>query len=142
MELAAIKELFLSLSRSDIQTSTVILISDSLSAIRLTLGLDVRQENLEELREIDKARKILFEKNIKDVFIHVRSHRNIPVALNREADRYAGLSSFLEGDNIEVEKCKAECSFQSPCEACKWNRRANEFLRSLSPAPLQLDIWQ
>ena len=141
MELAAIRKLFSSLSTSDIQPSTIVILVDSLSAIKLTLGLDVRNENLEELREIDKARKILHEKDVRDIFLHVRSHRNIPVKLNREADRHAGLFSFLEGDDCESEKCSHDCSRESPCQACQWNLEANIFLRSLNPTPLELNIW-
>ena len=94
LELLALKKLFSALSKSEVQNCTVVLIIDSLSAIKLTLGLDVREENLEILRKIDISRKVLKEKNVKEFFLHVRSHRKVPVELNCKADDYAGVFAF------------------------------------------------
>jgi hypothetical protein len=141
LELLALHNLFSALAKKDLRDCTVILIVDSLSAIKLTLGLDVRGDFFEILREIDGFRKTLFEKNVKDFFIHVRSHRNVFVKLNSEADMYAGVFSFMEGGHSEPEKCPPECTGSSLCQPCQWNHRVNEFLRGIQPTLLQLCIW-
>ncbi len=142
IEILALRSLFKSLSQVKLKNCTIIILVDSLSAIKLALGTDVRKEHLEILREIDGFRKKLLEKNVKDFFIHVRSHRNVSVFLNSQADMYAGLSSILEGDFFDIEKCAPECIPELRCEACQWNCRVNGFLRSFAPAPLHLDLWE
>ena len=82
IEILALRSLFKSLSQVKLKDCTIIILVDSLSAIKLALGTDVRKEHLEILREIDGFRKKLLEKNVKDFFIHVRSHRNVSVFLN------------------------------------------------------------
>ena len=118
---------------------------DSLSAIRLVLGLDVRSEDLEILRDIDSARKTLLRAGIKDCLIHVRSHRNIAVALNSEADFCAGVIAFSQSEQHhkeEIEKCPPECTRLNRCSACQWNKRVNAFLKIFAVESLLLDIWK
>ncbi len=143
LELLALKKLFSALAQEDLKNSTLIFLVDSLSAIKLTLGLDVRAEHLDLFGEIDeKQGKIFKNKNVEEIFIHVRSHRNVSVPLNLEADFYAGLPHLGEGQPSNVEKCPPECKPQSLCQACQWNSKVNAFLASMHPTPKQLPIWQ
>ena len=112
----------------------MIVLSDSLPAIRLTLGIDVRKEEREILREIDLSRKALLKNGFSDHLIHVRSHRNVPVPLNSLADFYAGGFAFAmreEHHKKEHENCPAECSPSKLCPACVWNFQVNEFVKTL-----------
>ena len=144
LELLAIKTLLVALRKKEISNCSIILISDSLAALRLMLGLDERSGELEIFRETDGARKWLLENNVEEYFIHVRSHRNIPVPLNTKADVFAGsIAAARLGDaKPECEKCASECIRQSPCSACLWNRKVNHFLRMHSSTALELSIWQ
>jgi hypothetical protein len=142
LEILALQKLYSALAQSDVNDCTIILIVDSMSAIKLILGLDVRREFFETLRDIDGFRKTLFDKNSKDIFIHVRSHRNVPVRLNSEADYYAGLHVMMEGAPSEAEKCPPECPAISLCQACQWNSQVNSFLKRIQPEPLPLCLWQ
>ena len=144
LELLAIKTLLVSLQNKKISNCSIILLSDSLSALRLMLGLDERSDELEIFRETDGARKWLLENNVKEHFIHVRSHRNIPVPLNTKADIFAGsiASARLGNAGPECEKCALECTSQSLCSACLWNKKINQFIKEHSISFVQLSIWQ
>jgi hypothetical protein len=141
-ELLALKKLFKSLSQANLCECTIIYIVDSISAIKLTLGLDVRNEHFDTLREIDGFRKTLCAKNVKEFFLHVRSHRNISVPLNSDADMYAGMSSWMEAPHTETEKCSPECIPMLRCQACQWNQLVNDFVKKNSATPLSLTLWQ
>ena len=144
IEVLAIKTLLVSLKDKRISNCTIIFLSDSLSAIRLMLGLDERSDELETFRDIDEARKWLIENNVQEYFIHVRSHRNVPVPLNTKADVFAGsVAAGRLGDaKPECEKCDQECIKQSLCSACLWNQRINQFIQEHSFSFLNLSIWQ
>lgn len=145
LELLAIKELFDSVAKNN-ETSNcfVVLLSDSLSALRLTLGLDERSDNLDILRSIDESRKITTQREIKEYFIHVRSHRNIAVPLNEQADYYAGsvAAARLNTINQDCKKCAQECTVKSPCSACAWNKEVNKFISQNYFTPLPIQIFQ
>ena len=144
LELLAIKTLLVSLQKEKVSNCSIILLSDSLSALRLMLGLDERSDELETFRETDGARKWLIENKVQEYFIHVRSHRNIPVPLNAKADFFAGsiAASRLGDAKPETEKCGTECAKQSPCSACLWNQKVNQFIREHFFGNLWLSIWQ
>ena len=144
LELLAIKTLLVSLMNKKISNCSIILLSDSLSALRLMLGLDERSDELETFRETDGARKWLLENNVKEHFIHIRSHRNIPVPLNTKADIFAGsiAAARLGNAGPECEKCALECTIQSLCSACLWNKKINQFIQDHSTSSLDLSIWQ
>lgn len=145
IELLALKKLFESLDNSQITDFIIVLLVDSLSALKLTLGIDVRNEQLETFRKIDQHRRRLQERKVLDIFIHVRSHRKISVALNCEADYQAGGVSLARCQSVPREtlsKCKPpECKADKNCDACDWNKKVNEFLctfrPSVPPASLQ-----
>ena len=90
-ELAAIRLLLTSILRTQQVNFTIILLVDSLSAIRLCTGKDVRVKEQQTLREIDERTiKLLDERKAKLHYIHVRSHRKNMVRWNDVADRIAG----------------------------------------------------
>ena len=130
LEILAIQKLLSLLSSAEESNSQVHLLIDSLSAIRLVLGLDVRTENIEILREVDRVRQILQSRGIKEVFVHVRSHRNNSVPLNTRVDRVAGV--FSKSTSKEKSKCEPSCAI-SQCTACQWNKSVNDFVSSLNP---------
>ncbi len=139
LELLALQKLFLSLEKDQISDCSVLIMCDSLSAIRLTLGLDFRSEETDILRTIDTTRKVLFERNVKDHFCHVRSHRNIHVPINREADLRAG---SLTGSLGEQNKCKKDCKKAMRCSACLWNKSVNEFTSRSPQRQLASSLWE
>ena len=150
LELLALRKLYLEIQKELDQllqmplSSLLVILTDSLSALRLVLGLDVRSEDPEILRDIDSARRTLLRAGIKDCLIHVRSHRNVSVALNCKADYYAGVIAFPqieEHHKKEFEKCPPECTRTNRCSACAWNKRVNEFLQSFATGQLQLAFW-
>ena len=137
IELLALEKLFNNLDESMVNNTTIVVLVDSLSALKLILGTDVRNKDLEIFRKIDQHRKNLYERQARDFFIHVRSHRKISVPLNCEADFQAGSIAFAKFAQIprETTKCKpSECKEGSRCEACSWNTRVNAFLLSLRPS--------
>jgi ribonuclease HI len=138
LELLALQKTFLLLKEARAENCVVFLLVDSLSAIRLTLGLDIRNEDRQILREIDEARTFLYKLNFQDVFIHVRSHRNVPVKLNSQADRLAG--AFSHSAFVEKVKCQPECPALKKCEACQWNSTVNAFLSTINPASKNIFI--
>ncbi len=137
LELQAIKKAFFLLQLAPLPECQVIFLVDSLSALRLILGLDERAEDLHLLREIDKERLAL--NNIQEVFIHVRSHRNTPVALNNKADKIAGKHS--NSNFFERTKCEKSCSSIVKCEACSWNDKVNKHLASFLPTPTPTNLF-
>ncbi len=131
LELQAIKKAFSFLTAAHLPPCQVVFLIDSLSAIRLILGLDERNEDLELLREIDKERIAL--ENVQEVFIHVRSHRKTPVELNNKADLIA--SKYSGSHFCDKTKCEKFCTNLVKCEACSWNEKVNTFLSSFLPTP-------
>ena len=90
-ELAAIRALLANILRTRITNVTIILLIDSLSAIRLCVGKDVRMKEQQTLREIDEHTiKLLDDRKASLHYIHVRSHRRCMVEWNDLADRLAG----------------------------------------------------
>jgi ribonuclease HI len=130
LELLALQQTFLFLRAARAENCVVFFLVDSLSAIRLTLGLDVRNEDSQILRKIDETRESLYKSEFQDVFIHVRSHRNVGVQLNTQADRLAGV--FSHSAFVEKVKCKPECRALKQCEACEWNTKVNSFLSTIN----------
>ena len=144
-ELAAICTLFSSILRTQLTNTAVIILIDSLSAINLCAGKDIRMKDHQTLRNIDeRATKLLNDRNVKIHFIHVRSHRRIMVELNDLADQCA--SRLLNGVPSALPKnptikCKAECMTIAPCSACAWNAKVQEFVSKLKLTQLQLPLW-
>lgn len=143
LEVLALKTLLAELKKKEISNCSVIILSDSLSALRLILGLDERSDDLETFREIDVSRKFLLEKQVQEYFIHVRSHRNVPVPLNSKADFWAGsIAAARLGKTHESQKCEPACTKQTPCSPCAWNRKINLFLSEFACAMLDVPIMQ
>ncbi len=129
LELEAIRKAFSFLQAAHLSEGQVVFLVDSLSAIRLVLGLDARNEELALLRSIDEARMALPQ--IQEVFVHVRSHRKTPVALNEKADLVASKHS---GSIFSTKtKCEASCTILTKCEACAWNEKVNQYLSTFVP---------
>jgi ribonuclease HI len=130
LELLALKMAFSLIVSSKETNCAVFFLIDSLSAIKLILGLDVREEDLEILRDIDTFRKETKNRNIQEVFVHVRSHRNTPVPLNSRADHIAG--KFSQSTFKDRSKCEQSCR-SIKCNACTWNETVNSFILDLNP---------
>lgn len=105
----------------------IILLVDSLSAIRLCVGKDVRKKEQQALREIDEYTiKLLDDRKASIHYIHGRSHRKCMVPWNDRADKLAGdVWEGLPGAKPKAPevKCKEDCQPANPCSACKWNKR-------------------
>ena len=145
-ELAAIRALLANLLRTQITNTTIILLIDSLSAIRLCVGKDVRMKEQQILRVIDEHTiKLRDDRKASLHYIHVRSHRRCMVEWNDLADKLAGeVWNGLPGaiPKAPEMKCKADCQPASPCRACMWNQKVNAFLQDLHPIPVSLPLWQ
>ena len=145
-ELAAIRALVVNLLRTQMTHMTVIMIVDSLSAIRLCVGKDVRMKEQQALREIDERTiKLLDERQVSLHYIHVRSHRRHMVPWNDLADKLAGeVWEGLPGAKPKAPemKCKEDCQPANPCSACMWNTNVVSFLQKLHPTAIPLPLWQ
>lgn len=131
LEILAIKKALSLLVAANATNCHVFFLVDSLSAIKLVLGLDVRREDFQVLREIDVLRLSLSKQKVAEFFIHVRSHRNTPVPLNSLVDHVVG--SFSKSTNAqEKSKCEPICT-SAKCEACLWNEKVNAFISSFNP---------
>ena len=145
IELEAIRRLLAGILRTQLTDAQVVIITDSLSSVKLIQGLFRRKKEIDITREINQLMKCFLERKVNLDFIHVFSHRKVEVLVNKQADYYASwkllCSTECTGSMTEALKCEASCTMATRCAECTWNSSVTEVVQRSVFRELEARLW-